>query len=167
MYTNKEKIILFTLRVVVAAVLVVAAIFVGISVYLHISANQRAALLDSASYDGPWVEQSVWASSDGQAYLLSQKTNGDTYAVVTAYFYFDEAWHAFRMGLTYGGALDFRDTETNSTQFTGDFHIEDGIFTAKNFEAATDNGSIPVDNTYIFSKSANYEESVSQLPFAA
>lgn len=164
MQFKKKKIVLC---IAVAVIFVGMAILVGLCGSLYLSTKQQESLKEHALSDGPWAEQSIWASADRQAYLLSQNKNSEKIADVTAYFYFDEAWHPFRMVLTYGNTLSFLDDKTNSEQFTGDFTIEDFTFTVKNLKATVENGNLPEGNTYVFSKSANYDELISQLPFGA
>ncbi len=161
MQAKKKKVI-----IAITAILVLIAALVGFRMYLHVNSNQKELLREYALSDGPWAEQSIWESADGQAYLLSKKTSDDKIADVTAYFYFDEAWYPFQMNMTYGNTLLFAD-ETDAEKFTGDFDIEDCVFTVKNLKATNENGNIPQCETYVFSEVVNYDELISQLPFDA
>ena len=80
--------------------------------------------LENMRFQWSWTERSVWLSDDGQAYLLSQNENGEQISDVTAYFYLDEAWHSFRVAMTYGSTLNFSDIETPTDQFISDFSMK-------------------------------------------
>lgn len=66
--------------------------------------------------------------------------------------------------MTYGNTLIFTD-ESGAERFTGEFDMEDGVFTVKDLKATDENGSIPPDAAYPFSEAMNYDEETSKLPF--
>ena len=139
--------------------------FVGIRIYLHANASQNEAFREYALSNGPWTERSVRLSDDGQAYLLSQNENGEQISDVTAYFYLDEAWHSFRVAMTYGSTLNFSDIETPTDQFISDFSMKNTTLTLSNLKPAEDGNTMPTEKNYVFSKAENYGEAILQLPF--
>lgn len=157
-------------KIIIIAIIAILALFAGFRVfglYLSKTSEERRAFYDYVSSQGPWAEQSIWESSDKQAYLLAEKSDDDSFATVTAYFYFEEAWHPFLMDLTYGNELVFAD-KTNDTMdsvFTSDVDFKDDIFTVKDLKPANEDGGMLPCDTYVFSRAADYEELISQLPF--
>ena len=163
MNTKKNK---KSLYIGIAVLSLIILCFVGVRIYLHENASRNEALREYALSHGPWAEQSAWVSDDGQAYLLSQNQSGGHFADVTAYFYFDEAWHHFQVDMTYGNILSFSDIEARTDQFTADFSMKDATLTLSNLKSAEGGGTMPAEKNYVFSKAANYDETISQLPFA-
>lgn len=161
MQAKKKKVIIAITAILIAAILVIIAVFVGFCIYLHIKSSQRETLIESALSDGPWGKQAIWETDDGQAYLLSQKTGAET---IAAYFYINETWYKFQVDMTYGSLLIFAD-EADTEKFTGEFDIEDHVFTVKNLNASNGDENIPKHDTYVFSEVANYDELISKLPF--
>ena len=145
-------------------ILVLIAAWGGFRIYLHINSIQRTSIREYALSAGPWAEQSIWESADGQAYLLSPKTSDAEYADVTAYFCFDGVWHPFQMNMTYGNTLVL-ENETGDVQFEGDFSIENGIFTVKDLQVTGEDSDLPKCDTYVFSEVENYDGQMSHLPF--
>ena len=150
--------------IVITVILAIIAVFVGFRIYLHVNFAQKEELKESALTNGPWARQSIWHTSDGHAYLISQKTNNEKINAVTAYFYIDETWCRFEVNITYSNTLLFVD-ESDTEQFTGEFDIRNNTFIVKDIKGTEENDSIPFDATYIFSEAINYDEEISKLPF--
>lgn len=150
--------------IVITVILAIIAVFVGFRIYLHVNFAQKEELKESALTNGPWARQSIWHTSDGHAYLISQKTNNEKINAVTAYFYIDETWCRFEVNITYSNTLLFVD-ESDTEQFTGEFDIRNNTFIVKDIKGTEENDSIPFDATYIFSETINYDEEISKLPF--
>ena len=91
--------------------------------------------------------------------------NGEQISDVTAYFYLDEAWHSFRVAMTYGSTLNFSDIETPTDQFISDFSMKNTTLTLSNLKPAEDGNTMPTEKNYVFSKAENYGEAILQLPF--
>lgn len=137
--------------ITISAVLVLIAASVGVRIYLHVAAEQRQSFRKYVSLNGPWAEEAIWESADGQAYLLSKKTNDEKIAEVTAYFYYDETWQSFRMVMNYGNKLIFYD-EMNTEMFSGDFDLEDCVLSMYKLRASNEKAHLPPCDTYVFSK---------------
>lgn len=150
--------------IVITVILAIIAVFVGFRIYLHVNFAQKEELKENAFTNGPWARQSIWNTSDGHAYLISQKTNNEKINAVTAYFYIDETWCRFEVNITYSNTLLFVD-ESDTEQFTGEFDIRNNTFIVKDIKGTEGNDSIPFDATYIFSEAINYDEEISKLPF--
>lgn len=150
--------------IVITVILAIIAVFVGFRIYLHVNFAQKEELKETALTNGPWARQSIWHTSDGHAYLISQKTNNEKINAVTAYFYIDETWCRFEVNITYSNTLLFVD-ESDTEQFTGEFDIRNNTFIVKDIKGTEENDSIPFDATYIFSETINYDEEISKLPF--
>lgn len=150
--------------IVITVILAIIAVFVGFRIYLHVNFAQKEELKENALTNGPWARQSIWNTSDGHAYLISQKTNNEKINAVTAYFYIDETWCRFEVNITYSNTLLFVD-ESDTEQFTGEFDIRNNTFIVKDIKGTEGNDSIPFDATYIFSEAINYDEEISKLPF--
>ncbi len=148
----------------IASILAIVVALVGFRVYLHANSIQRENLKESALANGPWARQSIWNTSDGLAYLLSQKTESEKIKAVTAYFYINENWHKFKVNMTYGNTLLFTG-QSDIEQFTGEFDIENGVFIVKVNKVTSENDNIPPNVTYEFSESENYDAEISNLPF--
>lgn len=137
MRAQKKKVI-----IAITAMLAIIAGFVGFLIYLHVNASQKEELRESALSNGPWARQSVWDTADGQAYLLSQKADNEKISVVTAYFYINKTWCQFQVNMTYGNTLIFTD-ESGTGRFTGEFDIEDCVFTVKDLKATMEMAAYP------------------------
>ena len=152
------------LLIVITVMLAIIAVFVGFRIYLHVNFAQKEELKETALTNGPWARQSIWNTSDGHAYLISQKTDNEKINAVTAYFYIDETWCRFEVNITYSNTLLFAD-ESDTEQFTGEFDIRNNTFIVKDIKGTEENASIPFDAIYIFSEAINYDEEISKLPF--
>ncbi len=150
--------------IVITVMLAIIAVFVGFRIYLHVNSAQKEELKETVLTNGPWARQSIWNTSDGHAYLISQKTDNEKINAVTAYFYIDETWCRFEVNITYSNTLLFVD-ESDAEQFTGEFNIRNNTFIVKDIKGTEENDSIPFDATYIFSEAINYDEEISKLPF--
>lgn len=150
--------------IVITVILAIIAVFVGFRIYLHVNFAQKEELKENALTKGPWARQSIWNTSDGHAYLISQKTDNEKINAVTAYFYIDETWCRFEVNITYSNTLIFADG-SDAEQFTGEFDIRNNTFIVKDIKGTEGNDSIPFDATYIFSEAINYDEEISKLPF--
>lgn len=150
--------------IVITVILAIIAVFVGFRIYLHVNFAQKEELKENALTNGPWARQSIWNTSDGHAYLISQKTDNEKINAVTAYFYIDETWCRFEVNITYSNTLLFVD-ESDTEQFTGEFDIRNNTFIVKDIKGTEENASIPFDAIYIFSEAINYDEEISKLPF--
>lgn len=150
--------------IVITVMLAIIAVFVGFRIYLHVNFAQKEELKETALTNGPWARQSIWNTSDGHAYLISQKTDNEKINAVTAYFYIDETWCRFEVNITYSNTLLFVD-ESDTEQFTGEFDIRNNTFIVKDIKGTEENASIPFDAIYIFSEAINYDEEISKLPF--
>ena len=150
--------------IVITVMLAIIAVFVGFRIYLHVNSAQKEELKETALTNGPWARQSIWHTSDGHAYLISQKTDNEKINAVTAYFYIDETWCRFEVNITYSNTLIFVN-ESDTEQFTGKFDIRNNTFIVKDIKGTEENDGIPFDATYIFSEAINYDEEISKLPF--
>ena len=88
---ESKKIILF--------VAITMAVFFLFPVYAYTQIGRgierREALRAEIETHGPWVEQAIWMSADGGAYVLPP--SDEPYAQPTAYFLISGEWYDFEM----------------------------------------------------------------------
>lgn len=126
--------------------------------------EEREALRAEIETHGPWVEQAVWVSADGGAYVLPPPD--EPYAQPTAYFLIGGEWYDFEMICGPGCILWFcdRDAEFDTPQFKSNFKLEGDTFTLRIKQRDRDQ-ICPKRRTYVLTKAADYEQALAALPF--
>ena len=127
--------------------------------------KEREALRAEIETHGPWVEQAIWMSADGGAYVLPP--SDEPYAQPAAYFLISGEWYDFEMICGPGCILWFsdRDAEFDVPQFKSNFKLEGDTFTLHIKRQNTDQIR-PKRHTYVLTKAADYEQALAALPFA-
>lgn len=127
--------------------------------------KEREALRAEIETHGPWVEQAVWVSADGGAYVLPP--SDEPYAQPTAYFLISGEWYDFEMICGPGCMLWFsdRDAEFDVPQFKSNFKLEGDTFTL-HIKRQNTAQIRPKRRTYVLTRAADYEQALAALPFA-
>ena len=158
---ESKKIILF--------VALTMAVFFLFPVYAYTQIGRgierREALRAEIETHGPWVEQAIWMSADGGAYVLPP--SDEPYAQPTAYFLISGEWYNFEMICGPGCMLWFsdRDAEFDVPQFKSNFKLEGDTFTLRIKRRDRDQIR-PEKRAYVLTKAEDYEQALAALPFA-
>ena len=155
-----------TLLIIVTAVVLIAGITViGTRIYLHVHFSKMYDFREYALSHGPWgAGKSVWVSDGKQAYLISENKNIDEIADVTACFYSNGTWYFYRMMLTWDNRLALLDEE-NSVRISGqtDFDKKNGDLIISHLDLSNEQ-TLTLKDVYVFSRAAECDETVIQLP---
>lgn len=156
---ESKRIILF--------VAITMAVFFLFPVYAYTQIGRgierREALRAEIETHGPWVEQAVWVSADGGAYVLPP--SDEPYAQPTAYFFIRGEWRAFAVVCAPSYSLWFEDPETGERAFESDFDLDETTVTLRRVKRSDYSYICPERRTYVLTRAADYEQALAALPF--